>query len=965
MRGKIYYKNLFQKMNKNSEKTFFNIYLESYLRFLELEDNIILLENITEVGDRLFKKKIEVLEYFELDREEKISLLSVLILKKLNKSIKVDSIYDINYLGSDQVLNDITELYKNIYIYYIQKLPQLSELHYFKGIIIKFIKILVQEEIVISKKILCKNKTYEKWSFGKENRILSDFEIIKISSNPYTLAIVENEYYLIGDFFTFVKKVFLENKKSNYFFKLNDVGYINAMLKNKVYLNLDDLKDVTNVFRAQGLSKEEIINKIQINNKKILVNLEQIKECKSEIKKIFIDKIKRTLTGEIDLAKADFEEVKHFCLELFYDYSTKFIKANYNLEIRNRSSFMEDMYEIFKKNFNNAFLKLEFENLKELTNHLEDFLEYNISVEELKSFDKGWGELKFKKIINKKKKIRIVKKINPNDISFFTYLLLYSKKELNKFLKDWKRSEKKIKTSGGNTLNYLIEKPEKSIKNHVSACLNIALKLNIKTKGGEYLMGKYQRIKKAENTNKLLFAEISKITHIMDIFTLEEYCRDGEIFKNLSDENLNIRIYMMFYFDFRGRLYFDSPISPTSNKFCRFIYNYGIYDLKDIDMEINRDGGICNIIEENKNYIEEVKEIFDIKTKNRIIGEWIFWILVSVGKLRVDKNLWEIPLTKFLEKGIEVIKDRNMEDSLDKIEVNYYIKILSSLNKKKIVRRCLVKDATASFFQNLMRILGAKNEVSKKIANLNSKSHWYDWYSFILSEWKKSENTEKELRFFTRKTIKKVCMTLPYSASFITCFEYFQEGVLENFNTHLKITEEDGKNFIRFYKFLNNMFESKGPFLKNTSEITKHFNDTLLKGEPVLIISRDEDMSNLTYYKTITKQFDFIIKWNNKKQRILKNYIELDKQKIDIKKTTSSLKANLVHFADALLIRDINKEIHNRFEVYYLSVHDSFLVDFTQVSDFIIISNKMSNRDVFKKEIWNSDKNYFSIFIFL
>jgi hypothetical protein len=51
-----------------------------------------------------------------------------------------------------------------------------------------------------------------------------------------------------------------------------------------------------------------------------------------------------------------------------------------------------------------------------------------------------------------------------------------------------------------------------------------------------------------------------------------------------------------------------------------------------------------------------------------------------------------------------------------------------------------------------------------------------------------------------------------------------------------------------------------GPFAENSEKITQYFNNILKRGEPIIIVSRTDDLSNLTYYKTITKHFDFIIK---------------------------------------------------------------------------------------------------------
>jgi len=45
-----------------------------------------------------------------------------------------------------------------------------------------------------------------------------------------------------------------------------------------------------------------------------------------------------------------------------------------------------------------------------------------------------------------------------------------------------------------------------------------------------------------------------------------------------------------------------------------------------------------------------------------------------------------------------VTKEIELDDDLDIVELRYYIKIINNLKDDLIVKRCLVKDATASFF---------------------------------------------------------------------------------------------------------------------------------------------------------------------------------------------------------------------------------------------------------------------------
>jgi hypothetical protein len=93
--------------------------------------------------------------------------------------------------------------------------------------------------------------------------------------------------------------------------------------------------------------------------------------------------------------------------------------------------------------------------------------------------------------------------------------------------------------------------------------------------------------------------------------------------------------------------------------------------------------------------------------------------MISIGKLKINKNSEEVDIEIFLKISLK-LKENDLIDILDKIELNYYNTIIKNLKEEVIIRRTLLKDATASFFQNLIRILGSKNEEYLMIANLKS-----------------------------------------------------------------------------------------------------------------------------------------------------------------------------------------------------------------------------------------------------
>jgi hypothetical protein len=62
----------------------------------------------------------------------------------------------------------------------------------------------------------------------------------------------------------------------------------------------------------------------------------------------------------------------------------------------------------------------------------------------------------------------------------------------------------------------------------------------------------------------------------------------------------------------------------------------------------------------------------------------------------------------------------NLNNINDEIELTHLISLFKELRKHKIRKLIIQKDATASFLQNLIRLLGYKNEESLKYCNLLS-----------------------------------------------------------------------------------------------------------------------------------------------------------------------------------------------------------------------------------------------------
>ena len=393
---------------------------------------------------------------------------------------------------------------------------------------------------------------------------------------------------------------------------------------------------------------------------------------------------------------------------------------------------------------------------------------------------------------------------------------------------------------------------------------------------------------------------------------------------NLDIENK--KIYLPFIFDFRGRLYYDSEISPSFYKEFRYCINWGIYESFEIKEHIYNDI-INNEIIKYLELIDNIKN-YNFKNKNINIKISIIWILISLGEINKTKIGKEVHIKKFVEEGIKIINDENYElyEIYDKIKIKYLIHILKEINDNIYVKWLISKDATASVYQHLIKTCGYKNTKTLEWCNLKSKDTWYDTYSHIIDNFLKEKITEEKndiLReVINRKNLKKVIMTENYSAGFQTCKNYFLEKInLEKYN-------EDQKKLIKetfeiFYEYISN---NKLMFENDISDILKFFKEN----EYIVYLNNEtKDVIVLKYYKGIKQQKEILI--NNKRY----SYQEFSINKIEDKiKTKSSLKANYIHTMDASLVRwflSYNKAI---------AVHDCFFIDYINITYLVSCINE-------------------------
>lgn len=457
--------------------------------------------------------------------------------------------------------------------------------------------------------------------------------------------------------------------------------------------------------------------------------------------------------------------------------------------------------------------------------------------------------------------------------------------------------------------------------------------------------------------------EMYEIRKLRDI-RVEMYSRLSKLYQlnylnllwSIKERLTNKKIYFPLFYDFRGRMYVHSSIGITNFKLSRYFFHYGWYNSNEIT-----DQSRYNIeeIHKFKDMIGDIKNKLGIVTNINCISEGIFWCLIAVGKEYLDKSKISNYTEEIINKGFDKLMNENDEEDDEKwIIVEHYKSIMASFNKEKICKRFILKDATASFIQNAIRIIGPKNQTSLEFANLGVSDRWYDTYSLALKFWKNSLLIKNnaieigvkkaglieyksisltELDYFVRKTIKKPIMTDAYEASYYSKWEYFKKEINNEFKINAEMRSDLEYLFRNFNEFLENNFWDEH-FLCDRSDVMINYITELLNNKKEILISSADSESNMTYYKFKDKVIDVTLTApdTSKKSRKTKKYSVIDENEIDIKKIKTAIKPNWVHFSDAFLTRQINSQLIKPL----LTVHDCFLVDCLGVSNFILKANK-------------------------
>jgi len=730
----------------------------------------------------------------------------------------------------------------------------------------------------------------------------------------------------------------------------------NLYKNNKNIINTEESLESINKIVIKNINLYEKIYKILINNKKKLT---------SEVKNKNLNSLKNKINSII---KED----------AFYIYISKFILIAFN-DINSNINSNNDLdlpENILEKNTD-----ISHNIINKVSNLIEKMSVYLIFNKEIEIYNKDEIEFFSFKIIEllineniissieiwkKNKSVRLLKIENFNYIFHIElyknefkwlrikdnlYLInntIYSVYAINKISKI---TGNKFKIQKDEILDRLINIKFKIDKKMLNIILKEYIKENdlenIKDMEIEYYNTNNELKKAIKEKDTSLLSKISKTISIL---------YKALIFEKILNNNYDEYFYLPFILDFRGRIYNITSLSPTFCTELRYCISYGEYDnyetKKTDNDEINNNiNKLEKILENLTKYADEFKNLTNIKNDKRKIKIAVIWILISISEIYKYELGEKIKVDDMIKTSIKIVnnntyyieKEKNYEK---KIKLMHLIYILEEINSQKYVKRTVSKDATASVYQHLFKTLGSDTEYGYMMCNLMSDDTWYDTYSIIINNWinklnlNKNEKEELE-KYFNRKTLKKTIMTEPYGVGRKKAYNYFMKDIKIENNSGIKIEELENK-FNNFFNFLKNNNITKN----NSNTITEY----IIKKSTIML--KDRSIVNFKYYKKdIEVRKDTTI--NNKRSTIqwwkFSNTLDEEKSKI-------ASRANYIHTLDAALVREILKWIK------IISIHDCFLVDYLNITQFIAIANFCINID-FHKIHKLEKKKFFSPFV--
>lgn len=478
-------------------------------------------------------------------------------------------------------------------------------------------------------------------------------------------------------------------------------------------------------------------------------------------------------------------------------------------------------------------------------------------------------------------------------------------------------------------INYLINKT--NIKLFIDAEFKSSLKTANK---GEILKVLYEQNLKLKEVYCFKRWTVDTKDEIAEIQKKYSLALSEYILTIFIDQNIDHPVYFPLFLDFRGRKYYNSSTGPTQSKMLRTAYFYGYYSKSDF-RGVKPSPNLLKNYDLIKRICLEYKFEFE-----EYFYDIYFWCLIGIGKFLVEKSSAVIEEREFLLKANEILANRSIIENIkisDLLEINHYIRIMNSLNNEnlennKIKKRVIIKDATASVNQILMKKLGPINQCSMNYVNLGIENKWHDTYmiykeKFVLKNEQNLKETDTSI-ILMRKLIKKIIMIVPYSAGFELCWKNYVAALREN-NLNIEIDKNLKKIIKDFYIFVKKDMQEEFLYIKNSALYFKKIGEEFEKNKK-FIIESETGLADISYYKMKRTSIEKRYTLNGVQKRVSKLILE-PSAALDLKSFNSATGPNIAHFLDGDEIRDIEISMNK----YFITIHDCYLVDMLSCSELI------------------------------
>jgi len=404
-------------------------------------------------------------------------------------------------------------------------------------------------------------------------------------------------------------------------------------------------------------------------------------------------------------------------------------------------------------------------------------------------------------------------------------------------------------------------------------------------------------------------------------------------------ENKIKHCFAPIFIDFRGRVYKGSSFSVTFVKELRICIYFGYYDNDFFENYI--EGKTDKILNKYIHLLDDIEPNMNIEI---ILKRSILWYLIGLSENIKSKLGKEINIETLIKEGIKIYKDKSMEFEYEKkIKIMAYCKGIDMLLKEDRIKISPIsKDATASVYQQLVKILGGRDDNIYRIANLKSENTLYDIYTFIIEDWREKHKKKIEEidlynmeKYFNRKNLKKIMMTKNYGCGFTKCLKYFIEDIEKDEILQKEIKIKINKLIYSFYKFITDEISLTDMNLKEIDKFLEEIGYNSIK-------LADGSIVDLRYYKKNHRRIDTKVQGKR-----YTNLIKFKSEEIDWDKMRIAGPANYVHMQDGAVARDVSSII------ICLIIHDCYIVGCLDVSKLVDTVNKCMNRRyhiIFKKK---------------